>query len=217
MHLGGQIDWGSETQPHKQHSLCLATLALRGNCHKGSQTTSDLCHLNCFCFVSARKHYHHYHSSDACPVSQISASVTKGNSRSDRKPETMFSLYHSYYLCNEGLCFLRLPLGINFLELIRTMSSARFLGLSLAYMAKPQKDLLVCVTIKKILFINGQAMDPLNWKNFQIETFLERVYLKQLFYWYPWEDQIEKRTQRNIAAPLRDLFKMKKEQKLNIN
>lgn len=61
MHLLGynlvanQMDWNSETQSHNQYSLYPAVPALRGVCHKGSQSVRGLWHLNLHCFASAGK------------------------------------------------------------------------------------------------------------------------------------------------------------------
>ena len=104
-----------------------------------------------------------------CLVSQISRPVAGGTSLSHEELETPFSLCPPHHLCKHGLYFLRLSLGVNFLDLLRaalslSLSLSLFvlsLGTPLVYMVKPQKDVLFRVTIKMVPFINGQRMDAL--------------------------------------------------------
>lgn len=55
-------------------------------------------------------------------MSQISRFGIRGASNSQERPGTQFALYHPYCLCNEGLCFLRLSLEMNF-HIIGAISS----------------------------------------------------------------------------------------------
>lgn len=52
---------------------------------------------------------------------------------------------------NEGLCFLRLTLGVNFLNFVRAALSAASLGTPLASMFRPLKELLVSIAVKIII------------------------------------------------------------------
>ena len=101
------IDWGSETQSHKHHSFCPAVPALRGICHKGSQSVRGFCHLNLHWLLVVEK----FHSSSAYLVSQISGFVTGGVPCFCGRLETVFSLHHPYCLCHERLHFLRPAFG----------------------------------------------------------------------------------------------------------
>ena len=69
---------------------------IKGPVHKG------FCRFNLRCLLVLEKS----HSSIACPVSQISGSVTEDIPHYCGRPETPFSLHHPYRLCNEGLYFL---------------------------------------------------------------------------------------------------------------
>ena len=53
--VANQIDWDSETQSHKQHSLGLAVPGPRGLCPKGSQFKRGLNHVNICCLLVLEK------------------------------------------------------------------------------------------------------------------------------------------------------------------
>lgn len=50
---------------------------------------------------------------------------------------------------------------------------------------------------------------------FERNVFLENVHLKELSYWYLWKDQIEKMTQKDIMASLKNPFNKMEELKLD--
>lgn len=50
---------------------------------------------------------------------------------------------------------------------------------------------------------------------FERKKFLKNTHLKELSYWYLWKDQIEKRTQKDIMASLKNSFNKMEELKLD--
>ena len=61
-------------------------------------------------------------------------------------------------------------------------------------------------------------IDPLNglYLKERKKIFLESSDPQKLSYWYIWKVQIEKRTQRNVMASLRNSLNKMKQQKLNL-
>lgn len=118
VHFDGQLNnRGSEPQSHKQHSLCLTVPALRGVCYWKSWPIRGFCLLNLHCSVSAEKNpiivaptCYHRLLGLCLEVSH----VLVGN-RKQYFHHTILTTYN-----NEGLCFLRLPLGVSFLVLRRS-------------------------------------------------------------------------------------------------
>ena len=100
------------------------------------------------------------HSSSTRLVSQTSTFITGGVSCSHERQKTTFSLHHPHHLCNEGLYFLPLSLKMNFLDLVRVVLSY---GKSLESLFT-YKGLSVWVA-NKILLVDGQTIDALNWKS----------------------------------------------------
>lgn len=170
-----------------------------GVCHTGSQSIGGFCAS----LVLIKPH-----SRSACPVSQINGPVPEGIPHSCGGAGRHPFHYTILTACdNEGLCFFRLTLGTNSLDLVR----AAFFAPSLMHLLQPwlsrKKGLLVWVTWDycKILLVNGEMMDPLNWK-ILFENFLDSAHTKQLFYLYLWKDHTERRPWKNMVASLRDFF-----------
>lgn len=88
-------------------------------------------------------------------MSQISRSMTGGNSHSHEKLETRDTICTTPFLPTVTVrifCFLRLTLEVNFLDLVRAASFALSFGMSLA-----EKGLLVRVPIKNVRSYSSMA------------------------------------------------------------
>lgn len=86
------IDRNSETQSHKQGSLCPNVLALSGVRDRTSWSIRGFCHLTSVVFLVLGKKSHY---SSICLLSQISESVSRGISCSCGKREILLSPKHS--------------------------------------------------------------------------------------------------------------------------
>ena len=120
----------------------LARPAIKGVCHKGLRSARGFVISTFIVLLVLEK----FQASSACSVSQIKGSVTGGTLHFHGKPKTPFALHHSYHLGQQGLHFLRLSLGVNFLDLVRFAFFVLSCRMPLASLVKPQKGLLVWVT-----------------------------------------------------------------------
>lgn len=86
------------------------------------------------------------HPSSTCLVTQMSTSLTGDREKQRHRRHRIHYVIVTAY-DNEGLCFLRLTLGVNFLGLVRAVPFAFSVGTPPVSVVKPY-GLLVCVTIE---------------------------------------------------------------------
>lgn len=162
--------------------------ALKGVCHKRSWFLRGLCHLHLVLVVVEKSH-----SFNTCLVSYSWASlcleashIPAGNGRH------RFSQHCSYHPWQWSICFLRLTLGVNFLNLVRAASFVLSCGMLPASLIKPKQDLLVWadteINIISYLPMTRQWILWISyiWK----KKFLQSSHFLQLSYWHLWKEQV---------------------------